>query len=89
MTEAGFELRQGDHPIIPVMFGDAHVATSIAQEMLKEGIFVTAFSYPVVPQNLARIRVQLSAAHTFQDIERCVQAFIKARSIQATSTITA
>ena len=89
MTEAGFELRQGDHPIIPVMFGDAHIATAIAKEMLKEGIFVTAFSYPVVPQNLARIRVQLSAAHTFQDIERCVQAFIKARSIQATSTITA
>ena len=89
MTEAGFELRQGDHPIIPVMFGDAHIATAIAKEMLREGIFVTAFSYPVVPQNLARIRVQLSAAHTFQDIERCVQAFIKARSIQATSTITA
>ncbi len=89
MAEAGFELRQGNHPIIPVMFGDAHIATAIAQEMLTEGIFVTAFSYPVVPQNLARIRVQLSAAHTFQDIERCVQAFIKARSIHTASTITA
>ena len=87
MSQAGFELRSGSHPIIPVMFGDAHVATAIASEMLNEGIFVTAFSYPVVPLNAARIRVQLSAAHSRADIERCVRAFIQARSIVDASTI--
>lgn len=79
MTEAGFELLEGEHAIIPVMFGDAVVAGKVAEKMLEHGVFVTAFSYPVVPQGLARIRVQLSAAHSEADIEACVQAFIASR----------
>lgn len=83
MAEAGFELLDGEHAIIPVMFGDAVLAGQIAAQMLERGVFVTAFSYPVVPQNEARIRVQLSAAHSAQDIERCVQAFIDSREAVA------
>lgn len=79
MAEAGFELLEGEHAIIPVMFGDAVLAGQVASQMLERGVFVTAFSYPVVPQGKARIRVQLSAAHSEQDIERCVQAFIDSR----------
>ncbi len=79
MAEAGFELLEGEHAIIPVMFGDAVVAGKVAEKMLEHGVFVTAFSYPVVPQGLARIRVQLSAAHSEADIEACVQAFIASR----------
>ncbi|GAB2904405.1 glycine C-acetyltransferase [Neomicrococcus lactis] len=79
MTEAGFELLPGEHAIVPVMFGDAHVASKIADAMLEHGVFVTAFSYPVVPKGAARIRVQLSAAHSTEDIEICVKAFIAAR----------
>lgn len=79
MIEESFDLLEGTHPIIPVMFGDAVLATRIADQMLTEGIYVTAFSYPVVPPGKARIRVQLSAAHTQEDIEACVRAFIRAR----------
>ncbi|GAA1409523.1 2-amino-3-ketobutyrate coenzyme A ligase [Glutamicibacter uratoxydans] len=79
MAEADFELLEGEHAIIPVMFGDAVVAGKVAEKMLEHGVFVTAFSYPVVPQGLARIRVQLSAAHSEADIEACVQAFIASR----------
>ncbi len=79
MTEEGFELLEGEHPIIPVMFGDAKVATKVADRMLELGVYVTAFSYPVVPQGKARIRVQLSAIHTENDIEACVKAFLGAR----------
>ena len=79
MTEEGFDLLAGEHPIIPVMFGDAALASKIAEKMLGLGVFVTAFSYPVVPHGKARIRVQLSALHTEGDIETCVQAFIGAR----------
>lgn len=79
MAEAGFELLDGEHAIIPVMFGDAVLAGRIAAQMLERGVFVTAFSYPVVPKGQARIRVQLSAAHSAEDIERCVQAFIDSR----------
>lgn len=80
MSEEGFELLDGEHAIIPVMFGDAALAGRIADAMLAHGVYVTAFSYPVVPKDRARIRVQLSAAHTEQDIERCVAAFVAARS---------
>ena len=80
MTEAGFELLDGEHAIIPVMFGDAVLAGKVAEQMLERGVFVTAFSFPVVPRGLARIRVQLSAAHSEADIERCVQAFIDSRA---------
>lgn len=79
MSQEGFELLEGEHAIIPVMFGDAVVAGQVADRMLDQGVYVTAFSYPVVPQGQARIRVQLSAAHTEEDIEACVQAFVAAR----------
>lgn len=79
MTQEGFRLLEGEHPIIPVMFGDAQVASKVAEKMLGLGVYVTAFSYPVVPHGKARIRVQLSAIHTDEDIEACVQAFIGAR----------
>jgi glycine C-acetyltransferase len=80
MTEQGFDLLPGEHPIIPVMFGDAGMAAKIADAMLEEGVYVIAFSYPVVPQGKARIRVQLSAAHSEQDVESCVRAFVAARA---------
>ncbi|NBW73853.1 MAG: glycine C-acetyltransferase, partial [Microbacteriaceae bacterium] len=79
MSEAGFELLEGEHPIIPVMFGDAPLAVKVANEMFRLGVYVTAFSYPVVPKGKARIRVQLSAAHSEADIKLCVGAFIAAR----------
>ncbi len=79
MSEEGFDLLAGEHPIIPVMFGDAQVASRVAEKMLGHGVYVTAFSYPVVPNGKARIRVQLSAIHTEADIEACVTAFTKSR----------
>jgi glycine C-acetyltransferase len=79
MTQAGFELLPGEHPIVPVMFGDAVLAGRIAEAMLAHGVYVIAFSYPVVPQGKARIRVQLSAAHSADDVETCVRAFVAAR----------
>ncbi|WP_284989758.1 glycine C-acetyltransferase [Arthrobacter sp. efr-133-TYG-120] len=80
MSEEGFELLDGEHAIIPVMFGDAVLAAKVADEMFHHGVFVTAFSYPVVPKGAARIRVQLSAAHSSEDVEACVQAFVKSRA---------
>ncbi|GAB2980598.1 glycine C-acetyltransferase [Actinotalea caeni] len=79
MTEEGFDLLDGEHAIVPVMFGDAVLAVDVAARMLDLGVFVTAFSYPVVPRGKARIRVQLSAAHTSEDVEACVAAFVEAR----------
>ncbi|TFB48163.1 glycine C-acetyltransferase [Cryobacterium tagatosivorans] len=79
MSEEGFDLLEGEHPIIPVMFGDAALAARVADRMLAEGVYVTAFSYPVVPHGKARIRVQLSAAHTSDDVEACVRAFVASR----------
>ena len=82
MTEAGFDLLPGTHPITPVMFpGDdgARQAAQIADTMLEHGVYVIAFSYPVVPKGQARIRVQLSAAHTEADVRACVAAFVAAR----------
>ena len=84
MGEEGFELLEGEHAIVPVMFGDAALAARIADAMLDQGVYVTAFSYPVVPQGQARIRVQLSAAHTEEDVEAAVRAFVAARdAVQA------
>lgn len=80
MSEERFDLLDGEHAIVPVMFGDAALAGRIADAMLDQGVFVTAFSYPVVPQGRARIRVQLSAAHTEADVEAAVQAFIASRA---------
>ncbi len=82
MTEAGFELLPGTHPIRPVMFpGDdgARLAAAVADHMLAHGVYVIAFSFPVVPRGKARIRVQLSAAHSEADVRACVAAFIGAR----------
>lgn len=81
MTEEGFDLLPGEHPIVPVMFGDAAQTAEIAAAMQKHGVYVTAFSFPVVPRGLARIRVQLSAAHTAEQVERCVTAFVAARAL--------
>ncbi len=80
MEAAGFTLAGGGHPIIPVMLGDAKVAGEMAQRLLAEGIYVVAFSFPVVPQGKARIRTQMSAAHTDDDIDRAVAAFEKVGS---------
>jgi glycine C-acetyltransferase len=80
MAEEGFDVLPGEHPITPVMFGDAALAARIADAMLEHGVYVIAFSYPVVPQGKARIRVQLSAAHSAADVETCVAAFVAARS---------
>lgn len=80
MAEAGFDLLPGEHPIVPVMFHDAALTARIADEMQARGIYVTAFSYPVVPRGRARIRVQLSAAHTEEQVRRCVTAFTEARA---------
>ena len=79
MTDAGFELLPGSHPIVPVMFGDAALTARIADELQQRGVYVTAFSYPVVPKGRARIRVQLSAAHTEDEVRRCAAAFAEAR----------
>jgi glycine C-acetyltransferase len=81
MTEAGFDILRGDHPIVPVMVGDAALAARMAQVMLEKGVYVVAFSYPVVPQGKARIRTQVSAAHSKADLERAVKAFVETREV--------
>jgi glycine C-acetyltransferase len=75
MAKLGFTLVPGEHPIIPVMLGEAPLAATMAEQLLAEGIYVIAFSYPVVPKGKARIRTQMSAAHSFQQIDRAVDAF--------------
>ncbi len=75
MDQLGFNILPGTHPICPVMLGDAALATKFADAMLTHGVYVIGFSYPVVPQGKARIRTQISAAHTREDLERAVQAF--------------
>ena len=77
MTAAGFGLRPGEHPIVPIMLGDARLAHRMAADLFEEGIYVVGFSYPVVPRDQARIRVQVSAAHTDADLDRAVAAFVK------------
>lgn len=77
MTNAGFTLAGKDHPIIPVMIGDAALAAEMANRLLDEGIYVIGFSFPVVPKGAARIRTQMSAGHTLDQIDKAVSAFIK------------
>lgn len=77
MKEAGFTLVPGEHPIIPVMLGDARLAARMADALLAEGVYVTGFSFPVVPRGRARIRTQMSAAHTLEHIDRAVEAFTR------------
>jgi glycine C-acetyltransferase len=81
MTEAGFDILPGEHPIVPVMVGDATLAARMAQVMLEKGVYVVSFSFPVVPQGKARIRTQVSAAHAKADLERSVRAFVETREI--------
>ncbi len=76
MTGAGFAIRPGDHPIVPIMLGDARLAQQMAADLLEHGIYAVGFSYPVVPQGEARIRVQISAAHDPAHLERAVAAFV-------------
>src|SRR5205823_7433685 len=75
MGKAGFTLLAGEHPIIPVMLGEAGLAQDMAGGLYESGIYVTGFFYPVVPQGKARIRTQMSAAHSAQDVDRAVAAF--------------
>lgn len=75
MSAAGFDIVPGEHPIVPVMFGDAKLAARIASELLEKGLYVIAFSFPVVSDGQARIRTQMSAAHTRKDLEFAVEAF--------------
>jgi glycine C-acetyltransferase len=77
MTAAGFQLRPGVHPIVPIMLGDARLAQTMAADLLAEGIYVIGFSFPVVPKGQARIRVQLSAAHTPEQIDEAALAFTR------------
>ena len=80
MTEEKFDILPGDHPIVPVMIGDAGLAGRMAALMLEKGVYVVGFSYPVVPQGKARIRTQVSAAHDEAELERAVDAFVETRS---------
>jgi glycine C-acetyltransferase len=79
MKEPGFDIKPGDHPIVPIMLYDAVVAQNFAAKLLEEGIYVIGFFFPVVPKGLARIRVQLSAAHSQEQLDRCIAAFVKVR----------
>jgi glycine C-acetyltransferase len=85
MTALGFDILPGDHPIVPVMLGDATLAGELADRVLEKGIYVTAFSYPVVPHGKARIRTQVSAAHTTDDLLQAATAFAAARDEMASA----
>ena len=84
LMERGFQLVPGEHPIVPIMLGDATLAARMAEALLERGIYVVGFSYPVVPQGKARIRVQLSAAHTRNDLRQALDAFSEAKRAVAT-----
>ena len=77
MTEAGFDIKPGDHPIVPIMLYDAVIAQNFAAKLLDEGVYVIGFFYPVVAKGLARIRVQLSAAHEQEHLDKAIAAFTK------------
>jgi glycine C-acetyltransferase len=78
MTANGFQIVAGEHPIVPVMFGDAFRATRMADALLEKGVYVVGFFYPVVPQGKARIRVQVSAAHTAEELDFAAAQFLAA-----------
>ena len=80
MTEAGFDVLAGEHPIVPIMYGEANAAVTAAERLLELGLYVIAFSYPVVPHGRARIRTQLSAAHTTDDVDFAVECFKASRA---------
>ena len=77
MTAAGFDIPTGEHPIVPIMLYDANIAQDMAAKMLHEGIYVIGFYFPVVPKEKARIRVQLSAAHEQEHLDKAIAAFTK------------
>ena len=77
MTAAGFDIKPGEHPIVPIMLYDATIAQNFAAKLLDEGIYVIGFFFPVVAKGQARIRVQLSAAHEQQHLDKAIEAFIK------------
>jgi glycine C-acetyltransferase len=77
MTQAGFRIRSGEHPIVPIILGDARLAGAMASDLFAEGIYVVGFWFPVVPRDQARIRVQISVAHSQEHLERAVAAFTK------------
>jgi len=80
MTSRGFDIPESDHPIVPVMVGDALVAAQMADRLLADGLYVRAFSFPVVPRGKARIRTQMSAAHSREDLDAAIAAFERARA---------
>jgi len=80
MGELGFDLLPGEHPIVPVMVGDELAAARLAAKLVEFGVYAVSFSYPVVPRGAARIRTQMSAAHTPADLDLAVEAFAAARS---------
>ena len=75
MTAAGFDIKPGEHPIVPIMLYEARVAQEMARDLLEAGIYVIGFSYPVVPEGQARIRVQISAAHSHEQLDQGIAAF--------------
>ena len=77
MTIAGFDIKKGTHPIVPVMLYDAKISQEMSNRLLEEGIYVIGFFYPVVPKKLARIRVQISASHTMEQLDFAINAFCK------------
>jgi len=77
MTEAGFDIKPGEHPIVPIMLYDAVLAANFAAKLLDEGIYVIGFFFPVVPKGQARIRVQLSAAHSQEHLDKAIAAFTR------------
>ena len=77
MTDAGFDIKPGEHPIVPIMLYDAVIAQNFAAKLLDEGVYVIGFFFPVVAKGQARIRVQLSAAHEQQHLDKAIEAFIK------------
>jgi glycine C-acetyltransferase len=80
MTDAGFNIIPGEHPIVPIMLGDAVLAHRMAEMLLDEGVYVIGFSYPVVPHGAARIRTQISAAHTKEDLDFAVEKMAKVKN---------
>ena len=77
MRDAGYAIDEGDHPIVPVMLGDANLAQNMSKRLLDEGIYAIGFFFPVVPKGKARIRTQISAAHSKEDLDKAIKAFTK------------
>jgi glycine C-acetyltransferase len=80
MSESGFAIIEGEHAIVPIMLGDAALASRVADAMLEKGVYVIGFSYPVVPQGKARIRAQVSAAHSLEDLDFAVEKFSEVKA---------